>query len=101
MGSVIGGIILDKTKMFKKVTIVTYIFTLIFMALFTGLVDEASIVLDFILIGLLGFFMTGYLPIGFEFGAEITYPESEATSSALLEKVKNYLKIKKKCLKIF
>ena len=72
--------------MFKKVTIVTYIFTLIFMALFTGLVDEASIVLDFILIGFLGFFMTGYLPIGFEFGAEITYPESEATSAALLEK---------------
>lgn len=28
--------------------------------------------------------MTGYLPIGFEFGAEITYPESEASSSGLL-----------------
>jgi len=28
--------------------------------------------------------MTGYLPIGFEFAAEITYPESEATSSGLL-----------------
>lgn len=30
------------------------------------------------------FFMTGYLPIGFEFGVEITYPESEGTSSGLL-----------------
>ncbi len=28
--------------------------------------------------------MTGYLPIGFEFAAEITYPESEGTSSGLL-----------------
>ena len=28
--------------------------------------------------------MTGYLPIGFEVGAEITYPISEATSSGLL-----------------
>ena len=28
--------------------------------------------------------MTGYLPIGFEFAAEITFPESEATSSGLL-----------------
>lgn len=28
--------------------------------------------------------MTGYLPIGFEFAAEITYPESEATSSGFL-----------------
>ena len=30
------------------------------------------------------FFMTGYLPLGFEFAAEITYPESEGTSSGLL-----------------
>lgn len=35
-------------------------------------------------IGLPGFFMTGYLPIGFEFAAELTYPESESTSSGLL-----------------
>jgi FLVCR family feline leukemia virus subgroup C receptor-related protein len=28
--------------------------------------------------------MTGYLPLGFEFAAEITYPESEGTSSGLL-----------------
>jgi FLVCR family feline leukemia virus subgroup C receptor-related protein len=30
------------------------------------------------------FFMTGYLPVGFEFGAEVTFPESEGTSSGLL-----------------
>ncbi|PRD18065.1 UNVERIFIED_CONTAM: Feline leukemia virus subgroup C receptor-related protein 1 [Trichonephila clavipes] len=30
------------------------------------------------------FFMTGYLPLGFEFAAEITYPEAEATSSGFL-----------------
>lgn len=28
--------------------------------------------------------MTGYLPIGFEFAAELTYPEPEGTSSGLL-----------------
>ena len=28
--------------------------------------------------------MTGYLHVGFEFAAEITYPESEGTSSGLL-----------------
>ena len=84
VGSVLGGIILDKTKKFKTVTIITYILTLAFMAGFTGLLSQASIPLDFSLIAILGFFMTGYLPIGFEFGAEITYPQSEATSSALL-----------------
>lgn len=33
---------------------------------------------------LLSFFMTGYLPVGFEYGVEITYPENEAISSSLL-----------------
>lgn len=28
--------------------------------------------------------MTGYLPVGFEFAAELTYPESEMISSGLL-----------------
>lgn len=28
--------------------------------------------------------MTGYLPLGFEYAAELTYPESEGTSSGLL-----------------
>lgn len=28
--------------------------------------------------------MTGYLPVGFEFGAELTYPEPEVVSSGLL-----------------
>lgn len=28
--------------------------------------------------------MTGYLPVGFEFAAELTYPSSEGTSSGLL-----------------
>lgn len=30
------------------------------------------------------FFMTGYLPVGFEFAAELTYPEPEVTSAGLL-----------------
>lgn len=28
--------------------------------------------------------MTGYLPLGFEYAVELTYPESEGTSSGLL-----------------
>ena len=30
------------------------------------------------------FFMTGYLPVGFELAAEVTYPESEGTACGLL-----------------
>lgn len=36
--------------------------------------------------------MTGYLPVGFEFAAEITYPESEGTSSGLLNASAQVLK---------
>lgn len=31
--------------------------------------------------------MTGYLPVGYELAAELTYPESEGTSSGLLNAV--------------
>ncbi len=34
---------------------------------------------------LLGFFMTGYLPVGFELAAEVTYPESEVIQSECLQ----------------
>lgn len=33
---------------------------------------------------LCSFFMTGYLPVGFEFAAELTYPEPEGTSAGIL-----------------
>ncbi|EPY74398.1 feline leukemia virus subgroup C receptor-related protein 1 [Camelus ferus] len=46
--------------------------------------DLGHIIIVFVTGGLLGFFMTGYLPLGFEFAVEITYPESEGTSSGLL-----------------
>lgn len=46
--------------------------------------NTGYIVVVYITSSLLGFFMTGYLPVGFEFAAELTYPEPEGTSSGLL-----------------
>ncbi len=43
------------------------------------------------------FFMTGYLPLGFEFGVEITYPESEGTSSGLLNAFAQVSQVPQKC----
>ena len=40
--------------------------------------------------GTLGFFMTGYLPVEFEFGVEMTYPESKGISSGLLNAPANF-----------
>ena len=53
-GSLIGGILLDKFKKYKLTTLVTYIFSLAFMALFTYMVDFENLQLDFFFIGALG-----------------------------------------------
>ena len=53
-GSLIGGILLDKFKKYKLTTLVTYIFSLVFMVLFTYMVDFENLQLDFFFIGALG-----------------------------------------------
>lgn len=43
-----------------------------------------NIWLVFVTAFLLGFFMTGFMPVGFELVSEVTYPEPEGTSCGLL-----------------
>lgn len=83
-GSLICGIWLDKTKTYKQTTLAIYLLTLIGMLVYTFTLNLGHLWLVFITGGVLGFFMTGYLPLGFEFAVELTYPESEGTSSGLL-----------------
>uniref|UniRef100_A0A8C8DI78 Major facilitator superfamily (MFS) profile domain-containing protein n=1 Tax=Oryzias sinensis TaxID=183150 RepID=A0A8C8DI78_9TELE len=58
--------------------------SLVGMIVYTATLDQGHLWVVFITAGSLGFFMTGYLPLGFEFAVELTYPESEGTSSGLL-----------------
>ncbi|RLU24566.1 hypothetical protein DMN91_002655 [Ooceraea biroi] len=89
VGSVIFGIILDKTHKFKEITVTVYFFTLcgqILFAIFTctgikWMVYASSI--------FLGFFMYGYLALGYEMCTEYTYPESENTSAGILNIANN------------
>ncbi|XP_076823376.1 choline/ethanolamine transporter flvcr2a-like [Clavelina lepadiformis] len=83
-GSVICGIWLDRTRLYKKTTVVIYLFTLLLMGLYTGTLNLGYLWVVYLSIAALGFTMTGYLPIGFEFAAEITFPVSEGSSSGLL-----------------
>jgi len=83
-GSMICGIILDKTHSYKATTLAVYFFSFVGMILYTFTFRFGKIGIVYFTSALLGFFMTGYLPLGFEFAAEITYPESEGTSSGLL-----------------
>ncbi|XP_062980109.1 heme transporter FLVCR1 [Elgaria multicarinata webbii] len=84
VGSIICGLWLDYTKTYKQTTLIVYILSFVGMVVFTFTLDCGYIIVVFVTGGVLGFFMTGYLPLGFEFAVEITYPESEGTSSGLL-----------------
>uniref|UniRef100_A0A493TJJ3 FLVCR choline and putative heme transporter 2 n=1 Tax=Anas platyrhynchos platyrhynchos TaxID=8840 RepID=A0A493TJJ3_ANAPP len=67
-----------------QTTLVVYIMSLVGMIVYTFTLSLGHLWVVFVTAGVLGFFMTGYLPLGFEFAAELTYPESEGTSSGLL-----------------
>lgn len=84
VGSILCGLWLDHTKTYKMTTLTVYGLSFLGMVVFTSTLDLDNIYLVFFTAAVLGFFMTGYLPLGFEFGVEITYPESEGTSSGLL-----------------
>ncbi|CAH1369082.1 hypothetical protein MTP99_010570 [Tenebrio molitor] len=82
-GSVACGVILDRFHKFKETTLAVYALSLVGMVVYTFTLNEGIAVVYFTS-ALLGFFMTGLLPVGFEFGAELTYPEPEGTSAGLL-----------------
>ncbi|KAK9307252.1 hypothetical protein QLX08_002293 [Tetragonisca angustula] len=87
LGSVVCGIVLDKTHKFKETTLGVYLLSFFGMIIFTFTLDSSQIYVIYVTAGMLGFFMTGYLPVGFEFAAELTYPEPEGTSAGLLNAV--------------
>jgi len=83
-GSMVCGLILDATHQYKLTTFLVYLFSFFGMILYTFSIRMGYIEVVYLAAALLGFFMTGYLPLGFDFAAEITFPESEGTSSGLL-----------------
>lgn len=85
VGSVVCGQVLDQTHAYKLIIVLIYLFSLLSMVLFTIVLELFSQVWLLYLISVtLGFFMTGYLPLGFEFAAEITYPHPANTPAGLL-----------------
>lgn len=68
----------------RETTFGVYVFTMIGMFIYTFTLNNGYIFVVYMTSSLLGFFMTGYLPVGFEMAAELTYPEPEGTSSGIL-----------------
>uniref|UniRef100_A0A8C6KEV1 Major facilitator superfamily (MFS) profile domain-containing protein n=1 Tax=Nothobranchius furzeri TaxID=105023 RepID=A0A8C6KEV1_NOTFU len=89
VGSLICGMWLDRTKTYKQTTLSVYLMSLVGMIVFAATLSLGHLwlVSDLLMAvcpHVSRFFMTGYLPLGFEFAVELTYPESEGTSSGLL-----------------
>ncbi|KAH7969928.1 hypothetical protein HPB52_022639 [Rhipicephalus sanguineus] len=84
LGSWVGGVVVDKTQMFKGVTLATYVLTTMALLLHTFVLLERSHSLTLIACVILGFFLTGYMSLGVELAAEITYPLNEALPASVL-----------------
>ncbi|KAL1237481.1 putative MFS-type transporter -like protein [Trichinella pseudospiralis] len=84
LGSVLCGWWLDRTKMFKFILTITYAASLLGMIIYTVCIEKGSIEIVFLAASILGFSMTGYLPLGLEYAAEITYPISEGITSGIM-----------------
>ncbi|XP_015119902.1 feline leukemia virus subgroup C receptor-related protein 2 [Diachasma alloeum] len=83
-GSVAFGVILDKTQKFKATTVTVYFLTLCGQVFFALSMWLESIPLAYVAACFLGFFISGYLALGYEMCAEYTYPESESLATGIL-----------------
>ena len=69
-------------ELFKS--LVWYGFSLLSLSAFVYVGTFGIFWVDAVVASLIGFFMIGIVPIFFNFGGELVYPESEATGSALM-----------------
>lgn len=83
-GSVISGYILDKTHMYRFINTSLYTLSFVTMILFTIVLQFHNTIALYLIVTMLGYFMTGYLLIGFEMSNEITWPRPESVSAGLL-----------------
>ncbi|KAL7669750.1 hypothetical protein ACOME3_004697 [Neoechinorhynchus agilis] len=83
VGSICAGMILSWSKKYRVVSIISCACSLIFMIIFTATL-HLNVLIGYFISALLGFTMTGFLAIGFELAAEITYPTNEDISSGIL-----------------
>ena len=84
-GTVLAGLWLDKTFAYKAGTIFLVSFSFLAMVGLTiSLNLSHTIYMLFPIVSVLGFFGTSFLPLGFEYSVELTYPIPEGTAAGLL-----------------
>lgn len=83
-GSVLFGLLLDRTRMYRLLNAGLYSLTLLSLLIFTLALELHNTPALYLAVALLGFFMTGYLFIGYEMSNEITWPQPESVTAGLL-----------------
>ncbi|XP_065350394.1 heme transporter FLVCR1-like isoform X2 [Cloeon dipterum] len=84
VGSVLVGFILDRTRRYKEMNIIVYALSAAATIAFTFVLRAGNLPLLYVTTAVFGFTIVGYLPAAFEFAAELTYPEPEASSAGLM-----------------
>lgn len=89
LGSVSFGVILDKTHKFKETTVAVYFLSFCGQVLFAVFTYYELKWLVYLSATFLGYFMSGYLALGYEMCAEYTYPEPEDVAAGILNVANN------------
>ncbi|GIX79432.1 putative MFS-type transporter C09D4.1 [Caerostris extrusa] len=84
VGSMIFGHLLDCTQRFKETAFSVCVASFITCLVFSACLYLDHIWIQYLTIGIYGFFLTSFLPIGFEYGIEVTYPLPEVVCAILL-----------------
>ncbi|XP_034256207.1 uncharacterized MFS-type transporter C09D4.1-like isoform X2 [Thrips palmi] len=84
VGALLCGVFLDRTHKFKPCTMALYVLSLVGWAAFTFLLPSGKMHWVYLTAVVYGFAMTAVQPVGLEFGAEVTFPEPEGTTAALM-----------------
>lgn len=83
-GSVLSGYILDRSHLYRLVNIFMYLISFLSTLSFAYVLKTRNTYGLFTTAVTLGYFMTGYLLIGYEISNEITWPRPESVSAGLL-----------------
>ncbi|XP_059477085.1 uncharacterized MFS-type transporter C09D4.1-like [Neocloeon triangulifer] len=84
IGSVLVGFLLDQTRRYKEMNIIVYALSAVAMLCYTFVLRSGNISYVYACAAFFGVTIFGYLPAAFEFAAELTYPEPEASAAGLM-----------------
>lgn len=78
------GILLDRTKKFKELSVLSYFGCLVSLALYSATVSLTSMKVLYVAVGIMGAFLASCFVPAYEWAIELTYPEYEGNSASLL-----------------